>query len=386
MIYADFNGSSLLYPDVKKYLMERLESGPFGNPNAIHSIGKKLSTGIENTRKHLAKFLDCDDANQIIFNSGASEGISQVFCHLTNLRNDKKKILISKIEHAAIKNAAKYYEKLGFEMIEIGVDSNGVIEFSGLENIIKDHSNDICFVSIMAANNETGVIQPYQKIGELCQENNIPFFSDTTQYIGKIDFSFKNSNIDFAVCSSHKIGALIGSGFIIAKKPFEMNPLVFGGGQEFGYRGGTQNYIAIETMAIAMNAFEQQKKNLGEVEKYRDQFEKKLMDNFPEVVILGKKAKRLAGTCLISHPGLHGQGIQIELEANDIFVTTSSACSDNMPETSKVLKAMGVNDEVGRGVIRISLCCNASEQTFDKIYQALSNAYLKLKKIKYNNL
>src|SRR5690606_2263476 len=132
--------------------------------------------------------------------------------------------------------------------------------------------------------------------------------------------------------------------------------LIFGGGQEGGLRGGTQNYIGNETLAVALKAFDEQKNELSKVKEYRLEFEKNIKEKFPEVVIVGEEAPRLASTTLIAYPGIHGQAVQIELESNDIFVTTSSACSDNQPETSKVLKAMSVGDDIGRGVVRISLC------------------------------
>ena len=233
----------------------------------------------------------------------------------------------------------------------------------------------------MAANNETGVVQPYQEIGKICQDNEVPFFSDTTQFIGKIDFNFAESNMDYAVMSSHKIGALIGSGCIIAKDPSTLSPFILGGGQEKGLRGGTQNYIGIETMAVAMTYFDEHKQELERVKNLREAFEARIKKNFPEVVIFGENAPRLASTTMISYPGIHGQAVQIELESEDIFVTTSSACSDNSPETSKVLKAMGTTDNIGRGVVRISLCLNSNEELYNKIESALTNAYNKLSKI-----
>lgn len=384
MIYADFNGSSLLYPEVKQYLLDRIANGPFANPNSIHSQGKKIHNAIENTRNHIARILGAD-ANQVIFNSGASEGISHIFAHLTQKRADKKIIVISTIEHAAVRNAAYFYEKDGFKVIEVGVDQKGVVLTEQLEQILNKHQDNICMVSIMAANNETGVVQPYQEIAKLCHTHNAPFFSDTTQYIGKTDFNFSESGIDFATCSSHKIGALIGSGFILVKNPHEFSSFIFGGGQEKGFRGGTQNYISIETMAVALDFFSKQKTRLMIAKEAKESFENNITELFPEIVILGRGAKRLAGTCLMSFPGIHGQALQIELEAHDIFVTTSSACSDNQPETSRVLKAMGITDDIGRGVIRISLCCSANSETFLKITEALTKIYQKLKKIEHHN-
>lgn len=383
MIYADFNGSAPLCNDVIEYLNQRISAGPYGNPNAIHSLGKKMMFGLEKCRRMMAKNLGCK-SDQIIFNSGSSEGISHIFNSILGdaPRDGKNIIVTSGIEHSAVDKCCLYYSQKGYEVITIATQANGVIDFEDYKNIVEKNKNQIALITVMAANNETGIVQPYKEVGAIAQENNIPYFSDTTQYIGKTAFDFENSNMDYAVSSSHKIGALIGSGFIIAKDPTTLKPFILGGGQERGYRGGTQNYIGIETMAIALESFTKGLENLEKVNNIRVQFEKNIKERFPQTVIMGEDSPRLATTTMIAYPGIHGQAVQIELESQDIFITTSSACSDNSPETSRILKAMGVQDDVGRGVVRISLCMNANQELYDKIEVALSNAYNKLKNLK----
>jgi cysteine desulfurase len=234
----------------------------------------------------------------------------------------------------------------------------------------------------MAANNETGVIQPFAEINSLCKKNKIPYLCDTTQFIGKMPFNFKESNIDFAVCSGHKLGALTGTGILLVKNPETLLPLIIGGGQERGHRGGTQNYLGNETLAVALTTIEASFLNIDALTKKRIDFETKIKNAFPEVVIIGENALRLASTTYISYPGIHGQAVQMELESLDIFVTTSSACSDNMPVTSKVLKAMGIKDDIGRGVVRISLCLNSPLSYYDSLAESLIKTYTKLAKIK----
>ena len=380
MIYADYNGSAPLKSAVTEYLVKRLQDGPFSNPNAIHSLGKKMMFGMENCRRTIAKVIGCK-SRQIIFNSGASEGITHLFASLTQNAGDKKIIITSGIEHSAVVQCCALYASQGFQIETIKTTNDGQIDVAHLADLVSQHKGHIAFVTAMAANNETGVVQPYQEIGKICQDNEVPFFSDTTQFIGKIDFNFAESNMDYAVMSSHKIGALIGSGCIIAKDPSTLSPFILGGGQEKGLRGGTQNYIGIETMAVAMTYFDEHKQELERVKNLREAFEARIKKNFPEVVIFGENAPRLASTTMISYPGIHGQAVQIELESEDIFVTTSSACSDNSPETSKVLRAMGTTDNIGRGVVRISLCLNSNEELYNKIESALTNAYNKLSKI-----
>lgn len=380
MIYADFNGSAPLSPAVKEYLLKRIEGGPYANPNAIHYLGAKTLMGMENARMICAKILGAHPS-QIIFNSGATEGISTVF-HSVLTQTNKKVIIISSIEHSAVVNTAEYYKELGFIVHSLPVNQDGIVDVQTLTNLIKTYSNNIALVSVMAANNETGVIQPYQEINRLCKAEGIPYLCDTTQFIGKVPFNFEKEDLDYAVCSGHKLGAMTGTGILLAKDPTTIKALIIGGGQEKGHRGGTQHYIGNETLSIALSCLEEKFKNIPILAKKRDEFEQTIKAAFPTAVIIGEKAPRLATTTYIALPGIHGQAVQIELESNDIFVTTSSACSDNMPVTSKVLRAMNVTDDVGRGVVRISLGLCADPATYDTIAAELIKAYTKLSKVK----
>lgn len=383
MIYADYNGSAPVCQDVKDYLFKRLESGPFANPNAIHHLGQKTLMAMENARAVCAKVVGAKP-KQIIFNSGATEGISMVFCSLLSRakRENKKHLIIAGIEHSAVINCGKLATAQGFEVHCVPAQTNGIVNMSVLQELLASHRGQIALVAVMAANNETGVIQPYLEISALCQKDQVPYLCDTTQFIGKTDFNFNESGVDYAFMSGHKIGALTGAGFVIAKDPTTLDCMIIGGGQEKNLRGGTQNYLGNETLAVALTTFLEKKKNIPVLAKKRDEFEKRIKAKFPQVVILGEDAPRLATTTYISFPGVHGQAVQIELESKDIFVTTSSACSDNEPVTSKVLKSMGIDDHIGRGVVRISLGLCADPALYDQIGDALIDAYTKLSQIK----
>ncbi len=382
MIYADYNGSSPLLNPVKEYIKKRLDSDLFANPNAIHSIGQRLVKGIEKCRQIIADSLGCYP-DQVFFNSGASEGISHILHSiLTQASREKKIIISSPIEHSVLPNALSYYEtKQGFTVKYAEIDENGKVITQSIEKLLVENKDKVALVTVMAVNNETGVLQPYQEISELCQKHDVEFFCDTTQLIGKAEFHFEQSGLDYAVCSGHKLGALSGSGFVIVREPAKLLNLVFGSTQERGLRGGTQHYLGIETLAIAIDEFKKNQSKFQALKEAKLKFENGIKSAFPEVVIVGDKVDRLAGTTLVGHPGIHGQAIQIELESNDIFVTTSSACTDNQPETSKVLKAMGIDDQLGRGMIRISLSYNQGEKDYLAIESALKNAYGKLQRI-----
>jgi cysteine desulfurase len=380
MIYADNNGSVPLLDCVKIYLHKRIDSNLFANPNALHNLGTKIMIGMEKCRTQIANLVGAD-TNQIIFNSGATEAITSIF-HSVLIPKNKKIIVTSAIEHAAVLQSAEYFKKyFNYEIYYIPTNTDGTLDISAFEKFVASNAHDIAIVSVMYANNETGIINPIHKISQITNTHQIPFFCDTTQVIGKLPFNFNETLIDFAVCSSHKLGALPGAGFILVKNPTNFHPLIVGGGQEKNKRSGTQNYLAIETMYIAL---EDATKHLNENSKLTElklQFESELKNKIPNVIIFGENSNRLPGTTLLAFPGLHGQGIQIELEAQNIFVTTSSACSDNDPSTSKVLKAMNVEDNIGRGVIRISLTNTNAESQYKQLFEALKNAYQTLSRI-----
>lgn len=382
MIYADYNGSSPLLKPVREHLKKRLDTDLYANPNAIHSIAQKLARGIEKCREIIAETVGCYP-DQIFFNSGASEGISHIIHSILDQADKSKNIIItSPIEHSVVPNALDYYVKeKGFTLKKVEIDADGKVKLESLEKLLTENKNKVAMVTIMAVNNETGVLQPYTEMGNICRKHNVEFFSDTTQLIGKDSFHFEKSGLDYAVCSGHKLGALSGSGFVIVKEPPKLRKFVFGSTQERGLRGGTQHYLGIETLAIAMKDFQDHESKLADLKKARLAFEAEMTKSFPEAMVVGAGANRLAGTTLIGYPGIHGQAVQIELESHDIFVTTSAACTDNQPETSKVLTAMGINDQIGRGVIRISLSYSHGEKEYSAIASALKGAYNKLSKI-----
>lgn len=382
MLYADYNGSAPLLDSVKEHLRKRLDSSLFANPNALHSLGQKLHQGIEKCRSMIAQDLGAHP-DQIYFNSGASEGVSHIIGSvLINAPKDKRVVITSPVEHVVVLNTLKFYEqKFGFRIVYVGISPDGLVDIHDFESLLNKHKDELALITIMAANNETGVIQPYKEIAKLSHQYGVDYFSDTTQLIGKGDFHFEESGIDYGVCSGHKIGALSGSGFILVKDVTKLTPYIFGSTQEHGVRGGTQNYLGIETLAVAVRDFTQNKNKLVQLEAARKEFEARLKKEVPQSVIIGEGAPRLAGTTLIGFPGVHGQAVLIELESHNIFVTTSAACSDNEPETSAVLKAMGVSDQIGRSVIRISLSYQNEPKDYAYLAEKLISTYNKLNRI-----
>ncbi len=364
MIYADYNGTYPLKKSVQDYLKNRFE-GPFANPNAIHSLGQNINSALEKCRMICAQSLGAEP-EQVIFTSGSSESISQI---LHSIEPSHNEILSSKVEHAVVSKA-----------IEGNKFSNKLLEFKNFKALIPD-THDFDLVCLMMANNESGIIFDLDEIKSWAQKNNTPFFSDTTQAIGKVPFNFKESQLDYAVVSAHKLGSLTGTGILLAKNPEKLKPLIYGGGQEKGLRGGTQNYIGIECLSLILSELENSIESYKKVSLFKKEFEESLKDKIPGLVVFGDQCERLPNTTLFAIPGIHGQAIQIELESKDIFVTTSSACSDNYPTAPDSLIALGYKEELARGSVRISVNESFSEQDYMKIHAAIINSYQTLNRI-----
>ncbi|MBF0297967.1 MAG: aminotransferase class V-fold PLP-dependent enzyme [Oligoflexia bacterium] len=416
-IYADYNASTPLHPEVIKYLHQRLDLNLWANPNSAHQLGKMLMTAINKCRLICSEILGIEAGN-LIFTSGASEGIATIFhaiCANKNLgRNLEKNILvISAIEHPAVKASANYYKNFGYKVIEWPVNSNGEIEIEFIKSDLDNIKDKIALIAVMYANNECGVIEPIENIGEFCQQHAIPFFSDTTQYIAKEDFNFNKLPIDFAVLSAHKFAGPLGVGALLVKPAYKNfikeNALIFGGGQEFALRAGTQNYLGIEAMCVALSAsVEESRQTKNLFHKFRLQFENELTKKYKKIVILGGDAnRRLSQTTLLSYPGIYGPLIQQELESKNIFVSTSAACSEQKEKPSPSLSSslsslsslssssiqstantianlMGFSDDVARGMVRISLGGikeNEIDEIYQKIYSELVYSIDKLSKI-----
>ena len=216
-----------------------------------------------------------------------------------------------------------------------------------------------------------------KKIATLCAHHQIPLLSDTTQYIGKLPFDFQRSQLNFAVSSSHKVGALIGSGLILAQDPGKLKPLILGGGQEQGLRSGTQNYLAHETYGMALEYCLQQHHQLDHLNHMRQDFEQKLKATL-DCQVIGENAPRVPGTSLLWFPHKSGKQIQFALERLGIMTTTSSACHDRTEHGSHVLKAMGYEPQTAQSVVRVSLGAHKAPTQYQPILDALTQIVGKL--------
>lgn len=390
-IYADYNASAPLHPKVKNFLLKRLgdDNSTYANPNALHALGVELHDEMESARTAIAEMLGAYP-EQVIFTSGSSESINTVFwqTHFWSRQlNPKENFFLysSPLEHAAVHANIQQLSALWphTKTSSIPVTPQGIFDEYQALCILDQKVNGL--VALMSVNNELGTIQPLEKITQQCLSLKIPILVDTTQHIGKLPFHFQNSSWDFSVLSGHKLGAPLGIGALLVKDPLNLHPLMVGGGQEFGLRSGTQNYLGILALKIALeeelSTHAQDKRLLINTE--REKFEMDLKKEFSTCIIFGEDAPRVYNTTLCSFPGIHGQALQIECETRGIYITTSSACADNSPETSRILQALDVPDSIGRGAIRISTGAEYQKGDYQRILLALKASLTHLEKISY---
>lgn len=350
-IYLDYNATSPVKPEVQKAMNALYDNAL--NPSSVHFHGRKAKGLIENARLSIAKNIGIKLGRgeyDICFTSSGTEANNLL---LSNFKD--KVILVSKTEHLSILEPSSQNPN----RILLDVNKDGMLDLDNLENILKTSPKG-SLISVIFANNETGVIQDIKKICEIAHKYEMLVHSDAIQACGKIDLDIEKSGLDFASISSHKIGGPLGAAALIHRSDFHVKPQIFGGGQEQGKRPGTENVTSIVGFAKALEV----KISYKEIEKLRDRLEDAVKAICLESVIFGKNAKRLPNTTLIAMPGIDAQTQLIYFDMNNISVSSGSACSSGKVKESHILKAMGYASI--NSAIRISLGANTKLDHIEK--------------------
>ena len=362
IIYLDNAATTPVYKEVIEE-MKKFYSEEYGNPSSLHALGEKSLEAMNSTREKLAKEINCKPW-EIIFTSGTTESNNIAFFGLarSELGKKRKKIIISAIEHSSIFSICNALKKEGFEIKEIPVDKEGIADTNKLNNEVDDNT---LLVSIMHVNNEIGVIQDIEKIGKLCKEKGVLFHSDCAQSFGKLNIDVKKMNIDSLSAGAHKIGGPKGIGILYICDSLVISPLIYGGGQERGLRGGTENVPAIIGFAVALDIAKKIDKN--KVRKLRDYFISSLEKLGGR--INGTREKRIFNNVNVSFHGIDADSLVIFLSERGIMCSSGSACESKKQKESKVLKAIGLNEKERRASVRFSLNENITKK---EIYYVVS--------------
>lgn len=379
-VYLDNNATTKVAKEVLEAMMPYFEQ-EYGNPSSIYDLASIPNKAIKSARETVADFLGANNPKEIIFTSCGSESANMAIKGVLDINRAKKHIITTRVEHPCVLNLYKDLEKRGYLVDWIDVDSNGDLNVNQLIDLVKD---DTVLVSVMMANNETGVIYPVSDIAAAVKEKNPKaiVFADGVQAAGKIPINLKDTKIDLFGISGHKFHAPKGVGALYVKSGTMLSPLVVGGHQERGKRAGTENVPYIVGMAKAASlAKESLQYELSEVKRLRDRLEEGILTRVKNAVLNSKSKNRVPNTTNIGFQYIEGELILLHLNDAGICASSGSACTSGSLEPSHVLRAQGVPFTSLHGSIRFSLSRYTTEKEIDYTIEKLPEIIQKLAKI-----
>lgn len=379
-VYLDNNATTKVAKEVLEAMMPYFEQ-EYGNPSSIYDLASIPNKAIKSARETVADFLGANNPKEIIFTSCGSESANMAIKGVLDVNRAKKHIITTRVEHPCVLNLYKDLEKRGYLVDWIDVDSNGDLNVNQLIDLVKD---DTVLVSVMMANNETGVIYPVSDIAAAVKEKNPKtiVFADGVQAAGKIPINLKDTKIDLFGISGHKFHAPKGVGALYVKLGTMLSPLVVGGHQERGKRAGTENVPYIVAMAKAASlAKESLQYELSEVKRLRDKLEEGILTRVKNAVLNSKSKNRVPNTTNIGFQYIEGELILLHLNDAGICASSGSACTSGSLEPSHVLRAQGVPFTSLHGSIRFSLSRYTTEKEIDYTIEKLPEIIQKLAKI-----
>jgi cysteine desulfurase len=378
VVYVDNNATTKVADEVfeamKPFLTEE-----YGNPSSMHTFGGKIAKYIEEARERVAELLGAEDPKEIIFTSCGTESDNTAIMSTLRAYPEKRHIITTKVEHSAVLNVCKYLESIGYRVTYLGVDSQGLLDLNELKSAI---DKDTALITVMYANNETGVIFPIEEIAEIARQRGIVFHTDAVQAVGKIPIKLTSLPVDLLSLSGHKLHAPKGVGALYIRKGTRFSPFMIGGHQEHGRRGGTENVAGIVGLGVACQLA---KKFIEEentrVRSLRDKLEKAILEKIPNTRINGHPQLRLPNTTNIGFEFVEGEAILLMLDEFGIAASSGSACTSGSLTPSHVLRAMGVPFTFVQGSIRFSLSRYNTEEDIDYIIDKLPPIISRLREI-----
>ena len=376
-VYADNNATTRVAPEVVEEMLPYF-SELYGNPSSMHYFGGQVEKKLIEAREKVASLLNCDPS-EIIFTSCGTESDSTAIQGTVESYPYKKHIITTRVEHPAVLNLCRHLSKNGYKLTELAVDKKGCLDLSELENAIVDNT---AIVSIMCANNETGVIFPIEEIGEIVKSKGAVFHCDAVQATGKIPLDRSKCAIDLLSLSGHKLHAPKGIGALYIRKGAKLTPFIIGGHQERGRRAGTENVPYIIGLGKASElALKHIEDGNTRIKALRDRLEKELLRKCTNTRTNGDTEHRLPNTTNISFEFVEGEAILLMLSQKGIAASSGSACTSGSLEPSHVLRAMGIPFTFVHGSLRLSLSRYNNEEDIDYIIEHLPPIIERLREI-----
>ena len=376
-IYMDNNATTRVDPQVVEAMLPYF-SEAYGNPSSVHAFGGNVGGSIKTARDQVANLINAAP-EEIVFTSCGTESDSTAIRAAIASYPDRKHIVTTRVEHPAVKNLCEHLAKNGYRVTFVPVDRDGNLD---LDYLFANLSDDTAIVSIMWANNETGVMFPIEEIVPAVQARGIMFHTDAVQAVGKVPVDVKKVTVDMLSLSGHKIHAPKGIGVLYVRKGTRYAPFMIGGHQEKGRRGGTENVASIVGLGKASElAAGQIQDQMPRVAKLRDRLEKELLASIPNAMVNGTTERRLPNTTSISFEYVEGESILLMMDTLGVCASSGSACTSGSLEPSHVLRAMGVPFTAAHGSIRFSLSAYNTADEVDYIVANLPPLIANLRKM-----
>jgi len=376
-VYVDNNATTKVAPEVFEVMLPYF-SEYYGNPSSMHFFGGQVQKKVDEARGKVADFLGAEPS-EVVFTSCGTESDNAAILGTLDSYTEKRHLISTRVEHPAVGNVSTYLGRKGYRVTELSVDREGRLDLDELRESLTDQTT---LVTIMYANNETGVIFPIEDIGEIVKARGISFHTDAVQAAGKIPLNMKKSRLDMLSISGHKLHAPKGIGVLYIRKGTKFSPFLIGGHQEKGRRGGTENVPYIIGLG---KACELAKKHLDEentrVKALRDYLETKILEKISNTLVNGDRVHRLPNTLSVSFEYVEGESILLLLSDLGICASSGSACTSGSLEPSHVLRAMGVPFTAAHGSIRFSLSIYNTKEEMDYIIQHLPPIIQRLRDI-----
>nr|MBP3725296.1 NifS family cysteine desulfurase [Campylobacter sp.] len=379
-VYLDNNATTMLDPEAYELMVPFLKEN-YGNPNSLHNWGRNTHKALANAMDQIYDCINANNNDDVVITSCATESNNWVLKGIyfdQILSGKKRRIITSSVEHPAITATCAFLESLGVEISYLPVNNEGIVTPEVLREAISD---DVALVSIMWANNETGMIFPIKELAAIAHENGALFHTDAVQAVGKIKINVQDVGVDFLSFSAHKFHGPKGVGGLFIKDSMPLTSLFHGGEHMGGRRSGTLNVAGIVAMAKAMeNAVKFLPYELNHISRLRDKLEDALLQ-IPDVYVVGDRKNRVPNTILASIKGVEGEAMLWDLNQAEIAASTGSACASVTLESNPILEAIGADKELAHTALRLSLSRFNTEEEIDYAIEKIKTATLRLRAI-----
>lgn len=377
VIYLDNNATTRPAPQVMEAVAQYMTEF-YGNPSSVHRFGQRSRQGIDTARAQVAELIGCGDS-EVLFTGGGSESINTIIRSLLATRAPRRRIVTSAVEHSATRELCHALAEEGLaEIVEVPVDREGLLDLEKLASSIDDQT---ALVTLLWANNETGVLFPVQQVAEICRSRRVPFHVDGTQAVGKIPVDVKAIGMDAMTMAAHKFHGPKGVGMLYARRGLRVKPLIIGGPQERNRRGGTENVPGIVGAGVAAMLALEHLDQMQRVAALRDRLERSILERIDIAHVNGSREHRLPNTTNIGFERLESEAILLLLSEQGVCASAGAACSSGSLEPSHVLQAMQIDPIVAHGAIRFSLSRLTTEAEIDRCLEVLPGVIERLRSV-----